>query len=159
MKRLHVHLSVSDLDRSIDFYAGLFGAQPTVVKDDYAKWMLDDPRVNFAISTRAAAKGLDHLGVQVDSTEELKTLSAQLASVGRAIHEQTATTCCYARSDKAWVDDPDGIAWETFFTFGEATVYGADRAPPAPSEADASVAPAICCTPRGSPSCCDEVAF
>jgi catechol 2,3-dioxygenase-like lactoylglutathione lyase family enzyme len=158
VKRLHVHLTVSDLDQSIDFYAGLFGAQPTVIKPDYAKWMLDDPSVNFAVSTRAKTPGVDHLGVQVDSEEELHAVSARLAEAGRSLHEQKATTCCYARSDKAWVDDPQGVAWETFFTFGEATVYGEDRDVALTPAPDAK--PSACCTPRASSrsACCDASA-
>jgi|SRR6185437_111011 len=129
MKRLHVHVAVDDLPKSIDFYSTLFGAQPSVVKDDYAKWMLEDPRVNFAISDRHHAAGLDHLGIQVDSREELAELSGRLKSAGETTRDQTATTCCYAQSDKAWVSDPSGVSWETFFTFGEATVYGEDAEP------------------------------
>src|SRR6185503_16169078 len=99
---------------------------PTVVKSDYAKWMLDDPRVNFAISTRTGDSGVDHLGIQVDSREELATIAGRLATAGETLAEQTATTCCYAQSDKAWVKDPEGISWETFYTFGAATEYGED---------------------------------
>jgi catechol 2,3-dioxygenase-like lactoylglutathione lyase family enzyme len=128
MKRLHVHVAVKDLAESTRFYATLFGTQPSVVKPDYAKWMLDDPRVNFAISTRANERtGLDHLGLQVDSREELATVAGQLAAAGEPLRKQTATTCCYAQSDKAWSKDPSGIAWETFYTFGDATEYGEDE--------------------------------
>ena len=127
MKRLHVHVSVENLAASIGFYSTLFGAQPVVVKDDYAKWMLDDPRVNFAISDRAAAAGVDHLGIQVESGEELAELAGRLKAAGEITRDQEATTCCYARSDKAWVNDPNGLRWETFFTFGEATADAKDR--------------------------------
>lgn len=141
MKRLHVHVSVDDLDRSIGFYAALFGASPTVVKDDYAKWMLDDPRVNFAISGRGREAGVDHLGIQVDTGEELTELSGRLKAAGETTRDQEAATCCYARSDKAWVNDPSGLRWETFHTFGEAVTYGEDAAPRSPT------APAAACCP------------
>ncbi|MDI6624930.1 MAG: ArsI/CadI family heavy metal resistance metalloenzyme [Brevundimonas sp.] len=131
MKRLHVHVAVENLDRSIGFYSALFGADPAVVKDDYAKWMLDDPKVNFAISDRAAVPGVDHLGIQVDSSDELTELAGRLKAAGETTRDQQAATCCYARSDKAWVKDPSGLSWETFFTFGEATAYGEDQPPAA----------------------------
>ena len=127
MKRLHVHLSVRDLAKSIGFYSTLFGADPVVREDDYAKWMLDDPRMNFAVSNRARAAGVDHLGIQVESGEELAELAGRLKAAGEVTRDQAATTCCYARSDKAWVDDPDGLRWESFFTFGAATTYGEDE--------------------------------
>jgi catechol 2,3-dioxygenase-like lactoylglutathione lyase family enzyme len=142
MKRLHVHVAVDDLERSIGFYSTLFAARPSVLKDDYAKWMLDDPRVNFAISTRAGrADGVDHLGIQVETDGELRELAARLKAAGETTRDQEATTCCYAQSNKAWVDDPSGIRWETFFTFGEATVYGEDEAI---VEAPVVAAPACC---------------
>ena len=131
MKRLHLHISVPDLDRAIGFYSTLFNAAPSVTKDDYAKWMLEDPRVNLAISSRARAPGVDHVGVQVDSGDELAELAARLKSAGEATFDQEATTCCYARSDKSWVTDPAGVRWETFFTHGEATAYGEDEILPA----------------------------
>ena len=124
MKRLHVHVAVSDLSRSVSFYSALFAAQPSVRKPDYAKWMLDNPRVNFAISTRGREPGLDHLGIQVESQEELHEVYARLRQAGGNIIEQGETTCCYAKSEKSWIDDPAGIAWETFHTTGESTVYG-----------------------------------
>lgn len=126
MKRLHVHLGVEDLARSIDFYSTLFAGPPDVLKDDYAKWMLEDPRVNFAISRRARAGGLDHLGLQVETEEELREVSGRLAGSGARLVEQSDAACCYARADKTWVNDPQGIAWETFHTHGEITVYGED---------------------------------
>ena len=109
MKRLHVHVAVENLDQSVGFYSTLFDASPSVLKDDYAKWMLDDPRVNFAISVRGQANGVDHLGIQVETGEELAELAARLKSAGETTREQEATTCCYAKSDKAWVNDPTGI--------------------------------------------------
>ncbi len=124
MKRLHVHVSVEDISHSVGFYSALFAAQPTVVKPDYAKWMLEDPRVNFAISTRGREPGLDHLGIQVENTDELHEVYARLREAGGDIIEQGETTCCYAKSEKSWIDDPAGIAWETFHTTGESTVYG-----------------------------------
>ena len=139
MKRMHLHVSVPDLARSIDFYATLFGAPPSVVKPDYAKWSLDDPRVNFAISQRGAAVGIDHVGMQVETAAELDELAGRLKAAGARTFDETATTCCYARSDKSWVRDPAGVRWETFFTFGEATTYGED-----PAE-QALTAVASCC--------------
>ncbi len=124
MKRMHVHVAVEDLQRSIGFYSALFAAQPTVVKTDYAKWMLDDPRVNFAISTRGRQAGLDHLGIQVEYKDELQEIYSRLHDAGGNIVEQGQTSCCYAKSEKAWIDDPAGIAWETFLTTGESIDYG-----------------------------------
>jgi hypothetical protein len=152
MKRLHLHVTVDDLDRSIRFYATLFGAAPTVVKDDYAKWMLDDPRLNFAISRRNRARGVDHVGIQVDTREELGALAGRLKMAGETTFDQQATTCCYARSEKAWVVDPSGVRWETFFTFGDATAYGED---PAPGDQPAEIATSCCGAPaNAAPACC-----
>jgi len=125
MKRMHVHVSVDNIPNAIGFYSALFAINPSVVKGDYAKWMLDDPRVNFAISSRGANPGLDHLGIQVESEGELQDVYSRLREAGQNIVEQGKTTCCYAKSAKAWVDDPAGISWETFFTRGESTNYGA----------------------------------
>ena len=125
MKRFHVHVGVEDLNQSVDFYSTLFGAQPTVLKDDYAKWMLDDPRVNFAISTHSgAAPGVDHLGIQVENGEELQEIYGRLKEAEGPVLEEGETTCCYAKSEKSWIADPQGISWETFLTSGESTVYG-----------------------------------
>ena len=126
MKRLHVHVSVKDLAESIGFYSTLFAAEPTVLKDDYAKWMLDDPSVNFAISDRRDKAGINHLGIQVDDDEELSELSERLSAAGRAVVEQKDAECCYARGNKAWVTDPQGVAWESFATSGEIEIFGAD---------------------------------
>jgi catechol 2,3-dioxygenase-like lactoylglutathione lyase family enzyme len=127
MKRLHVHVSVDDLAQSTRFYSTLFDAEPTVVKDDYVKWMLDDPRVNFAISTRAGrSAGISHLGIQAEDETELAEVYDRLARAERPIVEARATTCCYAKSDKQWIADPQGVPWETFFTFGESAVYGSE---------------------------------
>ena len=124
MKRFHVHVAVDDLEANIRFYSTVFGAQPTVRKPDYAKWMLDDPRINFAVSQRGAKAGVDHLGFQVDSDAELTALRQQIAAANIAAADQTGATCCYARSDKYWTTDPQGIAWETYHTLGEAAIYG-----------------------------------
>jgi catechol 2,3-dioxygenase-like lactoylglutathione lyase family enzyme len=126
MKRLHVHVAVPDLDQSIRFYSTLFGTAPTKRMPDYAKWMLDDPRVNFAISSRGRKPGIDHVGVQVDSRDELAELSQRLKAAGETTFDEEAVTCCYARGDKSWVSDPSGVRWETFYTFGDATAYGED---------------------------------
>ena len=142
MTRFHVHVGVEDLNRSIRFYSTLFGTGPSVVKPDYAKWMLDDPRVNFAISARGAG-GVDHLGIQVETDGELRTLAGRLKEAGEATRDEEAVTCCYAQGNKSWVNDPAGVRWETFFTFGEATVYGED-----------SRAPAIASACGDKPACC-----
>jgi catechol 2,3-dioxygenase-like lactoylglutathione lyase family enzyme len=149
MNRLHLHMNVPDLARSIQFYATLFGAPPTVVKDDYAKWMLDDPRVNFAISERGRAPGIDHVGIQTDTRPELATLAERLKAAGETTFDQEATACCYARSDKSWVTDPAGVRWETFFTFGEAVTYG--EGPDQPAVSEASLAAACCGAPPPEP--------
>ena len=146
MKRLHLHVSVPDLGPAIAFYSTLFDAEPTVTKPDYAKWMLDDPRVNLAISARARANGVDHVGIQVDSKEALDTLAGRLKAAGETTFDQEATTCCYASSDKSWVRDTAGVRWETFFTHGEATDYGEDELLPTP------VASA-CCGPKAQAAC------
>ncbi|MBV1799212.1 ArsI/CadI family heavy metal resistance metalloenzyme [Siccirubricoccus sp. G192] len=124
MKRLHVHVSVEDIAQSVRFYSALFATTPSVLKPDYAKWMLDDPRVNFAISARGRAGGLDHLGIQVETPEELHEVYGRLQQADRPVLEEGATTCCYARSEKSWITDPQGLSWETFLTHGESTVYG-----------------------------------
>lgn len=124
MKRLHVHVSVDDLARSIQFYSTLFAAEPTVTKDDYAKWMLDDPRLNFAISKRGEQTGIRHLGIQVEDRVELADVYSRLQRAEAPILEEGATTCCYAKSEKSWIADPQGIEWETFLTTGESTTYG-----------------------------------
>jgi catechol 2,3-dioxygenase-like lactoylglutathione lyase family enzyme len=125
MKRLHVHVAVPDLAQAMRFYSTLFDAQPVKVRADYAKWMLEDPRVNFAISQRGArTPGIDHVGVQVDSRAELDELAGRLKAAGNRTFDEEAVSCCYAKGDKTWVNDPAGVRWETFYTFGEATTYG-----------------------------------
>ena len=150
MKRLHVHVGVSDLDQSIGFYSTLFGAVPSVIKSDYAKWMLDDPRVNFAISSdHHAAKGVEHLGIQVESAGELGEVYGRLKAADRPLLEEGATTCCYANSEKSWISDPDGVVWEAFLTNGEATVYGDS---PALSAISANATNDTCCAPTIAPA-------
>jgi catechol 2,3-dioxygenase-like lactoylglutathione lyase family enzyme len=151
MKRLHVHVAVENLPQSIGFYTALFAAQPAVVKSDYAKWMLDDPRVNFAISTRGRKAGLDHLGIQVENADELQEVYARLHKAGGDVIEQGQTTCCYAKSEKSWIDDPAGISWETFLTTGESTNYGDGTGERVARVADER--PGACCAPQAaSPS-------
>ena len=148
MKRLHVHVGVEDLQASIRFYSTLFAAEPTVLKDDYAKWMLDDPRVNFAISVgQHATKGIQHLGVQAESVDELGEVYGRLKAADRPVLEEGRTTCCYAKSQKSWIADPDGIVWETFFTDGEATSYGDS---PALGTLSDSLNDEKCCLPRAA---------
>jgi len=140
-KRFHVHVSVRDLPESIRFYSTLFGTAPSVEKSDYAKWMLEDPRINFAISTRDRKPGVNHLGLQVDSEEDLKGLEAQLKQADAAMLTECGTTCCYANSDKYWVTDPQGVAWETFHTLGNAPVYGESPLVTATTKAECCVPP------------------
>lgn len=149
MSRLHLHISVPSIEEAISFYSTLFDARPSVVKDDYAKWMLDDPCVNLAISSRARATGIDHVGVQVDTAEELAVLATRLKAAGASTFDQEATTCCYAKSDKSWVTDTANVRWETFFTHGEATAYGEDEMLP-------DLAASACCAPADTPktACC-----
>jgi catechol 2,3-dioxygenase-like lactoylglutathione lyase family enzyme len=145
MKRLHVHVGVNDLDQSIGFYSTLFGAEPAVVKPDYAKWMLEDPRVNFAISVgQHTTKGIEHLGIQVENQDELAEVYGRLKAADRPVLEEGATTCCYAKSEKSWIADPQGVVWETFFTSGEATVYGDS---PALSAISDNAGETACCAP------------
>jgi catechol 2,3-dioxygenase-like lactoylglutathione lyase family enzyme len=154
MKRLHIHVGVSDLDQSIGFYSTLFGTEPSVVKPDYAKWMLDDPRVNFAVSSgKHARNGIEHLGIQAEDGAELAEVYSRLATAGRPVLEEGATTCCYAKSEKSWIADPQGVVWEAFFTNGEATVYGDN---PELSALSANAAENACCAPAMAPqaACC-----
>ena len=144
MKRLHVHVAVENVEQSIEFYSALFGTLPTVRKPDYAKWMLEDPRVNFAISARGRSAGVDHLGIQVEERAELSQVAQQLRDAGRALFDEGATTCCYAKSEKAWVRDPSGVSWETFHTTGESTTYGENRT------AGAKAGTTACCAPKTS---------
>jgi hypothetical protein len=151
MKRFHVHLHVSNLSQSIAFYSQLFAAAPSRTETDYAKWMLDDPPVNFAISTRGDAAGIDHLGIQTDDEQELAELKQRAQSADMALLDEGATTCCYARSEKHWVTDPQGIAWEHFHTLGNIPVFREKQDEPVAG---------VCCTPTVSAkseatSCCE----
>jgi len=152
MKRFHVHVAVDDLSQAIGFYSALFAAQPSVVKPDYAKWMLEDPRVNFAISARGRPAGVDHLGIQVDDQDELQEVYGRLDRAGRPVLNQGETQCCYAHSEKSWVDDPAGVSWETFLTTGESTDYGdgsGERSVQIRHQAVAApAASAACCGPK-----------
>jgi lactoylglutathione lyase len=141
MKRFHVHVHVDDLDKSIGFYSKLFAAEPIRVEGDYAKWMLEDPRINFAISTRGIKPGIDHLGFQTDDPEELVALKARAEAADLALLDEGETTCCYARSEKHWVTDPQGIAWEHFHTLGTIPVF---------SEGQKTDAASACCTPAAA---------
>jgi catechol 2,3-dioxygenase-like lactoylglutathione lyase family enzyme len=149
MKRFHVHVAVNSLDEGVAFYSKVFGAAPTVRKPDYAKWMVEDPRLNFAISARGGKPGVNHLGFQLDSDEEFKAMRAQLAAADAGLVEEAGANCCYAKSDKYWVSDPAGIAWETYHTLGSIEVFGAET-PEACCVPDAShpVSAAACCAPE-----------
>ena len=152
MTRFHVHVRVADLESSVAFYSTLFGAGPAVLKVDYAKWMLDEPRINFAITSGVRSPGLDHLGLQVQSDEELAIIADRLKTAGAAVATQKNAACCYAVGNKEWTADPSGISWETFYTFGDNTVYGKDSAPgkaPTPESSGG-------CCPAGLPgsTCC-----
>lgn len=152
MKRLHVHISVDNLADSIQFYSGMFASEPTVVKPDYAKWMLEDPRVNFAISQRGADIGLNHLGIQVESADELNDMQSRLQALRPDVEKEEGVACCYAKSDKYWVNDPSGIAWETFHTLDHIPVFGNPN--------KTSTAKEACCVPlaqikvKNDGSCC-----
>lgn len=150
MKRLHIHIGVKSLEDSIRFYSALFGAEPVKTKDDYAKWMLDDPRVNFAISTRPGKAGVEHLGIQVDDGDELDALRAQLSAANLSTHDDGETVCCYAKSEKSWVTDPDGVAWEAYHTMADADYF---KDTPVEQPTGQTTA---CCAPKDAQSggCC-----
>ena len=165
MKRFHVHLGVADLEQSIRFYSGLFGAPPTVRKDDYAKWMIDDPRVNFAISARGGNVGVNHLGLQADSADELAGIREQFTAADQSsLQDEPGANCCYAKSDKHWVTDPQGIAWEGYHTLGEVRYFdgdhadrGAESACCAPDKVTTAPLKASCCAPaadKPAARCC-----
>jgi extradiol dioxygenase family protein len=166
MKRFHLHVSVKDLDESVRFYSTLFAEQPAVRQADYAKWMLDDPRINFAISTDRQPVGVNHLGFQLDSDDELRALHAQLQAADSNVIQENEQPCCYARSDKYWVTDPTGIAWETFHTLGSIPVYGEDTpvfnhgASSVPVETQSDSGKACCAPKRTAPeeACCEPKA-
>ena len=148
MKRFHVHVSVENLQDNIRFCSSIFGAEPSIVKEDYAKWMLDDPRVNFAISTRSRQPGVNHLGVPVESEAELKDMRVRLIAAQAPVLEQKEAACCYAKSDKYWITDPHGIAWETFHTLGSVPLFGEDTA--SRTEPQAQGRSGACCMPQAS---------
>jgi catechol 2,3-dioxygenase-like lactoylglutathione lyase family enzyme len=157
MKRFHVHVSVADLAQSVGFYSKLFAALPTVLKPDYAKWMLEDPRVNFAISAHEGKQGINHLGFQVDSDDELTELRAQARHAELQAVEELDASCCYASSDKHWIQDPQGIAWETFHTLGEIPVFGAAPIMSEPSSA-CGVSEAVESPESIASGCCGKAA-
>lgn len=151
MKRLHIHVGVDDLDRSIGFYSTLFGTPPSLVKADYARWMIDDPRVNFAVSSgKHITKGIEHLGIQSEDGKELAEVHNRLKQAGQPVFEEGATTCCYAQSEKSWVADPDGVIWEAFHTTGEATVYGDSPPFDALAAAPTTGVESKCCAPTAA---------
>ena len=155
MKRLHVGLTVADLDQSIRFYSGLFATAPTVIKDDYAKWMLDDPRVNLSITARGKAPGIDHLGIQVEDQDELREVRDRLATLDQSVYDQGRAQCCYAESEKSWVRDPQGVPWEMFLTLRPLTGFDDDSAPGDVLAADTEG----CCGPaKETEPCCRAVA-
>jgi catechol 2,3-dioxygenase-like lactoylglutathione lyase family enzyme len=147
MKRIHIHVGVEKLVESIRFYSAIFGAQPVKIKPDYAKWMLEDPRVNFAISTRASKNGVDHLGIQVEENAELEELRARVKAADLAVSDEDSPVCCYARSEKSWVQDPAGIAWEAYRTMEDAQIFSSKEA----------VDENACCAPEngGKTQCCE----
>jgi catechol-2,3-dioxygenase len=146
MKRFHVHVAVHDLKHSIRFYSALFGMQPSVEKPDYAKWMLEDPRINFAISNRGSKAGIDHLGIQAENSEELEEVGSRLAQADVSVMPQKGASCCYAKSDKYWTIDPQGVAWESFRTLDSVPMYGSDTK----SKAAAIEHKAACCAPKAT---------
>ena len=153
MKRFHVHVAVDQLEDSVRFYSALFGQPPTVAHADYAKWMLEDPLLNFAISQRGRQAGINHIGFQVETAEELDTLRTQLDAASAQVIEQKAITCCYTQSDKHWVTDPSGIAWETFRSLADAMMYG-DETPANQGSSGETIAAAAqtCCAPANVPA-------
>ncbi len=151
MKRFHVSVAVGDLDRSTQFYSKLFGAEPTVLKDDYAKWMIEDPRINFSISTGSQKRGISHVGLQADTMDEFELLRARLSDAEQETFDQDDAQCCYAISSKTWIRDPDDVAWETFVTHGDITTYGDDRVPDDVYQATEAGA---CCKSESEAGCC-----
>ena len=154
MKRLHLHVSVDDLDKSVAFYGALFDAEPTVRKPDYAKWLLEDPRVNFAVSARGGRPGVDHVGIQVETPDELAEVYGRLRRADRPVFEEGTTTCCYAQSEKAWIADPSGLSWETFLTTGGSTIYGDRTDLDAVRTTSGGIDVSACCAPRSNRDAC-----
>jgi catechol 2,3-dioxygenase-like lactoylglutathione lyase family enzyme len=162
MKRLHIHVGVKNIEESVRFYNALFGAEPTKLKPDYAKWMLESPHVNFAISTRAKTVGLDHMGLQVDDVGELTGLRDQMSAANMSTHSDGETTCCYAKSEKSWVEDPNGIAWEAYHTMEDAQIYSADD-PVSEACCVPETPQGACCAPKpelaADAACCGDRAL
>lgn len=156
MKRMHLHVSVPELESAIRFYSRLFASEPAVVKDDYAKWMLEDPWLNFAVSVRGAPVGLNHLGIQVDAESELEAMGQRLEEVDAEVRAEMDTLCCYAHSDKYWTTDPAGIAWETYRTLGSIPMFGAESEPAVDCCTPEDAAPAARSRPagNGTAGCC-----
>ena len=156
MKRIHIHIGVEKLDESIRFYSAIFGAEPVKTKPDYAKWMLEDPRVNFAISTRASKTGVDHLGIQVDDNDELQEIRTRLKAADMAVFEEGEAVCCYAKSEKSWVQDPAGIAWEAYRTMEDAQIFSSKEAVSVSACcAEPSISQTACCEPsEKTTGCC-----
>jgi hypothetical protein len=145
MKRMHIHVGVNNIEESVRFYSSLFGTEPAKLKPDYAKWMLEDPHLNFAISTRSGKIGLDHMGLQVDDARELAALRDDMSAANISTHSDGETICCYAKSEKSWVEDPNGIAWEAYHTMEDAQLYMGEE-----------TTEAACCTPETPQGvCCD----
>lgn len=146
MKRLHIHVGVTDLEKSVEFYSTLFGQKPVKLKNDYAKWLIDDPSVNFAISTQSQEVGVNHLGIQVETPAELAEITGRLKKADLGVYDEGETTCCYSQSNKAWVSDPAGVPWETYQNMADVEVYSR------PKTEDSG---ASCCVPNESEtSCC-----
>ena len=150
MKRFHINLSVQDLSKSIVFYSSLFGIQPSVEKKDYAKWMLDDPCLNFSITSHGAQSGIDHVGIQAENENEFNEIRERLYSVETQVLDQPEVTCCYAQSSKSWVHDPDGIAWEAFLTHGETTTYNDMTTQDSQRVVNEVQESSSCCTPTST---------
>lgn len=148
MKRMHIHIGVKNIEESVRFYNALFGAEPAKLKPDYAKWMLEDPHLNFAISTRAKTTGLDHMGLQVDDADELNALRDQMSAANISTHSDGETTCCYAKSEKSWVENPNGIAWEAYHTMEDAQIYSGNDAVSGAACCVPETLQGVCCAPK-----------
>ena len=160
MKRMHIHVGVKNIEESVRFYNALFGAEPAKLKPDYAKWMLEDPHLNFAISTRAKKTGLDHMGLQVDDSDELNALREQMSAANISTHSDGETTCCYAKSEKSWVEDPNGIAWEAYHTMEDAQIFSGDNVVSEGACCTPETPQGVCCAPKAellpAAACCGQ---
>lgn len=155
MKRMHIHLGVKNINESVKFYNALFGTEPAKLKPDYAKWMLEDPRINFAISTRAGKVGVDHMGLQVDDASELNVLREQMSAANISTHSDGETTCCYAKSEKSWVEDPNGVAWEAYHTMEDAQIFsGSDKSSEGSACCVPETKPQVACSMPAKKGCC-----